>query len=254
MSLGIKLPPSTDKSDSGFWLYFDSVTLYSRNQRGQVTKNPTARGRSSTDNYTAENPTFGFTGVVSFADISSVYALIRDDEDNLANNAIDQPDAATIQSSSNSLLNFLPESIGQFLKPSSNTITVSPIRTNYKTYVETCLTKLMSGSFYNTTTGKTETRIRPIKLFEFEGSALTKTYDDLCLVTLDIKETVDSGDALFCDLQFEQVSFVTLQTTALTPDVVKALKSRASPKSKKGNIPKVDEEKDQSDDLEGLPQ
>lgn len=254
MSLGIKLPADSEYKDSAFWIYFDAVSLYSRTQRGQVTKNPTARGRSSTDNFTAENPTFGFTAIISFADISSVYSLIRDDEENLADNAIDQPDAATIQSSSNSMLNFLPESIGQFLKPSNSSVTVSPIRTNYKTYVETCLTKLMSGSFYNSATGKTETRIRPVKLFEFEGVALSKTYEDLCLVGMDIKETVDSGNALFCDLQFEQVSFVTLKTTALSSDVVKSLKTKAAPKAKKGSVPKVDEVKDESDELENLPQ
>lgn len=255
MSLGIKLPADDDYQDSAFWIYFDAVTLYSRTQRGQVTKNPTARGRASTDNFTAENPTFGFTGVISFADISSVYSLIRDDEQNLADNASDQPAAITIQSSSDSLINLIPASISQFLKPATQSISMVTARTNYKDYVEACLTKLMSGSFYNNKTQRSQTRIRPIKLFEFEGVALTKTYEDLCLVSVDIKETADSGNALFCDLQFEQVNFVKLSTTALSSDVVKALKSKAAPKAKKGSVPKtpkVNEEEDIKDDLKGI--
>jgi len=255
MSLGIKLPTEEGSDDSGFWIYFDAVTIYNRSLRCQVTKNPTARGRASTDNFTPDNPTFGFTGVVSFADISTTQQLIRDEDGTTPNNArASLVTAARIQASSSRLVNLLPASIGQFLPTSSNTVTVDPANPNTKGFVEACLVKLMSGSYYNNATGKTQTRIRPIKLYEFEGVEITKRYDDLCLVSVDIRETVDSGNSLFCDLQFEQVSFVTLKTTALSADVVSALKSRAAPKAKKGNIPnvqqtKVDPVKDEEDDL-----
>lgn len=254
MTIGIKLPVAEDDSESGFFLYFDSVTTYTRSVKGVVTKNPTARGPAITDNFMVENPTFGFSAVVSFADISNNYALIRDDEENLADNAIDQPEAATIATTDKGLLNFLPESVGQFLPEQTQEITMQAARQDYKDYVESCLQRLMSGEIYNVKTQKTETRIRPIQLFEFTGVELSKIYYDLCLVSMDIRETVDSGNALFCDLQFEKVKFVTLKTTQLSPDVVKALKAKASPKKKKGNVNKVNEEQDLKDDLVRTPQ
>lgn len=253
MTIGIKLPISDDNSEDGFFIYFDSVTTYTRSIKGSVTKNPTARGPAITDNFISENPTFGFSAVVSFADISSVYSLIRDDQQNIANNAIDQPIAATVDPNTGGLLNFLPESIGQFLPNFQQGVTVDGARTNYKDYVEACLDRLMTGEVYNTKTRRTETRIRPIKLFEFQGVELTKIYDDICLISKDVRETVDSGNALFCDLQFEKVKFVKLGTTQISPDVVKAMKTKAAPKAKKGNVTKVNEEEDIKDDLSGVP-
>lgn len=249
MTIGIKLPVAEDNSEDGFFLYFDSVTTYTRSIRGSVTKNPTARGPAITDNFVSENPTFGFSAVVSFADISSTHSLVRDDEANLANNALDQPTAAIVGNKLSGLLNFLPESIGQFLPVDVQGVTVDAVRTNYKDYVETCLNRLMSGEVYNPKTKKIETRIRPIKLFEFQGVELSKIYNDICLVSMDVRETVDSGNALFCDLQFEKVKFVRLKTTQLSPDVVRSMKTKASPKAKKGNVSKVNEEEDIQDDL-----
>ncbi|MDF5713577.1 MAG: hypothetical protein PUP93_06730 [Rhizonema sp. NSF051] len=253
MSLGIRLPTEEGSDDYGFWIYFDAVTQYNRSLKGQVTKNPTARGRNSTDNFTPENPSFSFTGIISFADISTIQHLIKDEDGSSPNNTRSfEVNAAIIQNSSSRLINLLPDSISQFLPANKPTVIVDPVGSNMKTFVESCLVKLMSGSYYNQATGKTQTKIRPVILCEFEGTQITKRYEDLCLISVDIKETVDSGNSLFCDLQFEQVNFVTLKTTALSADVVKALKSKAAPKAKKGNVPKVDEQKDLSDDLEDI--
>lgn len=245
MTIGIKLPATDDQNDGQFFIYFDAVTMYSRSNKGQVTKNPTARGNTVTDNFTRDNQTFSFSAVCSFADISNRYENIRDEDDNLANNANPQSVSVTISDNTSKLLNYLPDSIGQFLPTTTPTITVdtdSP--TNYKGYVESCLEKLISGESYDEATKKTRTKIRPIKLYEFTGTALTRVFNDVCLVGYDIKETPDSGDALFCDLSFEAVKFVKLKTAALSADVVKALKPKAATKAKKGSVDSTENKAD----------
>jgi hypothetical protein len=237
MTIGIKLPATDDKSDGEFFIYFDAVSMYNRNQRGQVTKNPTARGNTVTDNFTRDNPTFSFSAVCSFTDMSANYSLIRDEDSGLANNALDRAKAVQVNTGVGGLLNYLPDSIGQFLPKPSSTVTLDTTsRTDYKGYVESCLEKLISGEAYDQTTGKTRTKIRPIKLYEFTGVELTRVYEDVCLVGFDIRETPDTGNALFCDLSFEKVKFVKLKRAALSPDVVKALKSKSAKKSKKGTV------------------
>jgi hypothetical protein len=237
MTIGIKLPATDDKSDGEFFIYWDSVTMYTRTQRGQVTKNPTARGDTVTDNFTRENPTFSFSAVCTFADISLSYAFIRDENEHLANNYQAASNPVVVGTSATGLLNYLPDSIGQFLPRTSSSVVVDAVdKTDYKGYVEQCLEKLMSGESYDQATGKTRTKIRPIKLYEFTGSELTRIFEDVCLVGFDIRETPDTGNALFCDLSFEKVKFVKLKTAALSPDVVKALKPKAATKAKKGSV------------------
>ena len=235
MTIGIKLP-ADETTESEFFIYFDAVTAYSRGRRGQVTKNPTARGMTVTDNFTSDNPSFAFTGVITFADISSIYPIIRDEEDNVANNAGGPTAEVLIESGKTGLLNYLPDSIGQFLPKATSSVTVGTARTNYKDYVESQLELLMSGQVYNIKSKRQETRIRPIKLYEYTESELSKIYSNVCLVGYEIKETPDSGNALTCDLQFEKVTFVQLKLTSLSPDVVKALKPKAATKAKKGNV------------------
>jgi hypothetical protein len=238
MSLGIKLPSLEDGSDEGFWIYFDAVSTYTKNIRGQVTKNPTARaGKVVTDHFVKENPTFGFTGIISYVDIYNAQFLVLDGDLSSPNNArLSEISPVRIQDSSNKLLNFLPESISQFLPLSNSSITMDQIGNNYKDYVTTCLERLMSGEYVDPKTQRTQTKIRTIRLYEFIGLELDKIIDDLCLVGINIAESPDTGNALICDLQFEQVKFVKLRTAALSPDVVKAMKPKAAPKAKKGSV------------------
>lgn len=237
MTLALKLPADEDGSEEGFFIYFDAVSVYNKSSRGQVTKNPTARGQYVTDNFVKENDTFGFTGIVSFGDIYNQQFAITDEKfkraDNMRTNEMRE---VRIQESTSKLLNFLPESIGQFLPASNSSVSMDMVKDDYRDYVEACLRKLMSGEYYNPNTQRTETRIRLIKLYEFLGLQITKIIPDLCLVQFNVSETVDSGSALICDLQFEQVKLVSLKTTALPSDVVSTLKPKAAAKAKKGNV------------------
>jgi len=240
MTLAIKLDDEKGVEE-GFFIFFDAVTNYTKGKKGQLTKNPIAGGRKPvTDHFVKDNYTYSFSAVVSFSDISSTYSLVRDEGGFVANNAIDQPNAVTIKDSSNKLLNYLPTSISQFIPKSNSKVTLDEVRTNYKDYVETCLTRLMSGEITNKSTGLIQTKIRPIAIYEFIGTALDKIIKDVCLTDFTITETVETGNSLNCQLQFEEVKFAKLKTTALSPDVISALKSKSAGKAKKGNVPSKD--------------
>lgn len=236
MTLGIKYgdPGSTDQLESGF-IYFDVVSSYSRSIRGQVTKNPIAGTTFVTDNFTRENPTMTLSAVISVADISN-NALIFDESSNKANNYISQPSATTISGDGTSLLiNALPTSISQLLGKSNVTVTMDDIRTNYRDFVESVLEQQMSGRKLNNKTQRYETKIRVMKLYEFTGYELSKIRDNLVLTGFTVKEDVNSGTALMCDLSFEEVTFVQLGKTEIPKNVTSSLKGKASTTAKKGN-------------------
>lgn len=238
MTLALKYGPedvnSDDPIEQGF-IYFDAIQSYTKTIRGQVTKHPIAGGKVITDNFTRDNPTFGFTGIISVADLAN-NTLIRDVSGNLPNNYNDYPQAAIINESSSKLLNFLPSSLSQFFPDQASTISMDAIRDDYKDFVTQVLERLMSGEKLDVQLGKIKTYIRPVKIYEFIGAALSKVISDVVLTSVDIREDVDTGDCLIVNLEFEQVKFVKLRTAAIPSDVVKALKPKAAAKAKKGNV------------------
>lgn len=241
MTLGIKYGDtsvtsgtSTDQSKTGF-IYFDVVSSYSKSTRGQVTKNPIAGTVFVTDNFTRDNPTLQIQAIISVADIAN-NLLIYDEDGNNANNYISRPSPVTITGDGMSgLVNALPTTVSQFFGGNNVVITMDSLRTNYREFVISVLEDQMSGRKLNTKTQRYETMIRVMKLYEFTGSDLTKVIPDVVLTGFTVKEDVNSGDALVCDLQFENVRFVQLGKTDLPKDVVPKLKGKATSSNKKGN-------------------
>lgn len=256
MTLGIKYggSDSTDQLESGF-IYFDVVSSYSRSIKGQVTKNPIAGTTFVTDNFTRDNPILTLSAVISVADLSQ-NLLILDEDGNNANNYIAQPSRVSITGDGTStLINALPTSISQLLGQSNVVITMDEARTNYRDFVESVLEQQMSGRKLNTKTQRYETKIRVVKLYEFTGNELSKIRDNLVLTGFTVKEDPNSGDALLCDLSFEEVTFVQLGKTELPKDVAASIKGKSSTSSKKGNVsstgqdvtPPVEEQSDGTD-------
>lgn len=240
MTLALKYGPedvnSDDPIEQGF-IYFDAIQSYTKTIRGQVTKHPIAGGKVITDNFTRDNPTFGFTGIISVADLAN-NTLIRDVSGNLPNNFNEQMSEVIVIENTSKLLNFLPSSLSQFLPDQTPQVSLAGtvLRNDYKDFVTQVLERLMSGEKLDVQSGKIKTYIRPVKLYEFIGAALSKVIPDVVLTSVDIREDVDTGDCLIVNLEFEQVKFVKLRTAAIPSDVVKALKPKAAAKAKKGNV------------------
>lgn len=238
MSLGLKYTSENKEDGESFFILFDAVQSYSKNIKGSVTRHPIAGGKLITDNYTRDNPTFGFTGVISVADLSNFMEVARDEDNAIANNANLQPGEVIVLDNTSTLTNLIPSSISQFLPNSNASISLATdlIRTNYKDFVVQVLERLMSGEKYDEAKKKVKTFIRPIKLYEFLGTNLDKVIDNVVLTSFSVKEDIDTGDCLICELEFEQVKFVSLRTSALPADVQGTLKKKATAKQNKGSV------------------
>ena len=248
--LGIKIETNLDESH---FLMFDTVITYSKSLTGQVTKNPIA-GSSVTSHFTADNPVFSFTGVISYADLSNS-TLFRDEDGGIADNVIEQPSAVQVNDNTSILTNLIPSSISQFLPQSNANVVMDSARTNYKDFVDLILQRLMSGEVFNEATGRMRAALRTNTLYEFDHvGAIVKLHKDLVLTNYSVKEDESTGDCIICDLTFERAKFVKLRTSALPKDVVDGLKKKSAIKQNKGTINSkpVTKELDEKDDLNGV--
>lgn len=240
MSLGIKWgDPQNPNEPSGF-IYLDAVTAYSQDYRGQVTKHPVDSGASITDHFIKENPIFNISGIVSGTDLSGIPANITDQEGNRPINAQQQPVSISLNSSASGLLQYLPDSIGQFLSVSTPSVEVfGNTRTDltYEIIVKDLLKGILSGIKYNPTKDKVESNIQVVELYEFDKTNIRDIISELVITNFRVREDQDTGDALFLDLTLEQVTFAQLERVELPQEVQDNLKKKVTPRKKKTNAP-----------------
>lgn len=237
MSLAIRWG-STDEPDnpSGF-IYLSAVTSYNQDYSGQVTQHPVDSSASITDHYIKNNGKFSISGIVSGVDLSSIPYDIRDQEGNSVINASPQPVSIQFDNNVTGLLQYLPDSIGQFLSKSLPLpIVDNTDRTQHLQEILTqdLLVSLMSGTKYNPKTNKTESYIALVQLYEFDGLNIRDVISDLVITSVRIREDTSTGDALYLDLSLEKVQFAVLEKTELPKDVQSALKPKVETKKKKG--------------------
>lgn len=246
---GLKVSTNVD-GESAF-LLFDAITAYSKSLTGTTTKHPIATGSNISSHFIADNPVIQITGVISVADLANS-TLFRDEDNGLAVNAQDAPNEVQVNSNTSSIINLIPSSISQFLPASNATVTLDQGRQDYKGAVDQLLENLMSGERYDEVSKKYKAALRTNNLYEFNNLGLISNITrELVLTSYSLKEDVDTGDCLICDLTFERVKFVKLRTTALPTDVVKGLKGKAAAKQNKGSVNSkpVTKELDEQDDL-----
>jgi len=249
---GLKVSTNVD-GESAF-LLFDAITAYSKSLTGTTTKHPIATGSNISSHFIADNPVIQITGVISVADLANS-TLFRDEDNGLAVNAQDAPNEVQVNDNTSSLINLIPSSISQFLPASNATVTLDQGRQDYKGAVDQLLENLMSGERYDDVSKKFKATLRTNSLYEFNSfGLLSNVTRELVLTNYSVKEDVDSGDCLICDLTFERVKFVKLRTSAIPADVVKGLKGKAAAKQNKGNVDSkpVTRELDEQDPLNNI--
>ena len=236
MSLAIKWgSPNTTEESSGF-IYLDAVTSYSQDYRGQVTKHPVDSGASITDHFIKENSIYNISGVISGTDISSIPWNITDQEGNRPLNAQEQPVSISLNTNASGLLQYLPDSIGQFLSLSSPSVELyGNARTdlNYEILVKDLLKGILSGVRYDPKKDRNVSNIQTVELYEFDGTNIRDIISDLVITNFRIREDAGTGDALFLDLTLEQVTFATLEKVQLPQDVQDGFKKKAATTKKK---------------------
>lgn len=242
MSLSIKWGDEAPES-SGF-LYFDAVSIYTQNYKGKLTQHPIDGGGLISDHFVRSNPVITISAVITGVDISTGTFIISDPEGReTPYNAQIAPKATSVTSTDNSLLNrFLPNSISQFLPDTVPQVTMDEQRGNILEDIRDMLVRLVySGKKYNDITQQFDSVIQSVKLYEYQGSVIVRqlpAYENEKLVITDVtfKEDANSGFALYCDIKFEQVEFVSLQKTVVPKDVAAALNKKAATNNNKGKI------------------
>lgn len=242
MSLSIKWGDEAPES-SGF-LYFDAVSIYTQNYRGKLTQHPIDSGGSVSDHFVRSNPIITISAVITGADISTGTFIISDPEGReTPYNAQIAPKSTSVTSTDNSLLSrFIPNSISQFLPDTVPEVTMDEQRGNIIEDIRDMLVRLVySGKRYNDTTQQFDSVIQTVKLYEYQGSVIVRQLpiyeaEKLVITSVTFKEDANSGFALYCDIQFEQVEFVSLQKTVIPKDVATSLNKKAPTNSNKGKV------------------
>lgn len=240
MSLAIKWGDPTKTEEPSGFIYISAVTAYSQDYRGQITKHPVDSGASISDHFIKENPIYTISGIVSGTDLSAIPWMITDQEGNKPINAQEQPVSISLNSSASGLLQYLPDSIGQFLSvslPSVESFGNTRTDLNYEILVKDLLKGILNGIRYDQKKDKAVSNIQTVELYEFDGSNIRDIISDLVITNFRIREDQDTGDALFLDLTLEQVTFASLEKAELPQDVQQSLKKKATPKKPKTNAP-----------------
>lgn len=221
-----------NNSTSGF-IYFDAVTVFTQNFSGQVTRHPVDSGGSITDHFTANNPKFMVSAVITPTDLSMIPYKVRSPIGGTPYNVREAPHPVVVKSSNSSMLQkFVPDSVGQFMATSSPEVIVDTIRVNLQENIRDILSRLV----YNAKSDDSyaDNKIQLVKLLEFDKSTLKRFTVDLVLTSVTYKEDHSTGDALYCDLAFERVTFAFLQQTVIPKNIIALLKKKAAPKAAKG--------------------
>ena len=242
MSLSIKWGDEAPES-SGF-IYFDAVSVYTQNYRGKLTQHPIDSGGSVSDHFVRSNPIITISAVITGADISTGTFIISDPEGReTPYNAQIAPKSTSVTSTDNSLLSrFIPNSISQFLPDTVPEVTMDEQRGNIIEDIRDMLVRLVySGKRYNDITQQFDSVIQTVKLYEYQGSVIVRQLpiyeaEKLVITSVTFKEDANSGFALYCDIQFEQVEFVSLQKTVIPKDVATSLNKKAPTNSNKGKV------------------
>lgn len=211
-------------------IYLDATTLYTQNHNGQVTKHPVDGGYTISDAFIRDNPKFTVNAVITGVDISQNTYLLQDLNGNSPFNARQAPDAVSVNSTDKSLLRrFIPASISQFLPALDPDISTQGSRTDLLDQVRQLLVNLMSGKKFNEKTQQLDSHVEIVAIYEYEGTFIKRVLNNLVMTNITFDERPDTGEALYCNMTFEQVTFVTLKKTEI-PKTVSGLNKKASSK------------------------
>lgn len=211
-------------------IYLDATTLYTQNYTGQVTRHPVDTGGVITDHFTRDNAKFTISAVITGVDISQGTYLLQDLNGNYPFNTNPAPTAVSVNSTDKSLLRrFIPASVGQFLPSTSPDIQMQNARIDLLEQIRQLLIDLMSGKKFNEKTQQFDSNVEIVALYEYEGTFIKRILNNLVMTNITFDERPDTGEALYCNMTFEQVTFVTLKKTEI-PKTVTGLNKKAASK------------------------
>lgn len=235
MSIAIRWQEDENDATTAGLLYFDVVTAYTQNYRGQVTKHPVDTGGNISDHFVKENPVFTISGVFTGVDISTGTFLIRDQDNNLPFNNDSVFENVSVNSNeTNRFKKFLPDSIGQFLSDPTPEITMQEARQDLTEQIRDMIVNLVEGIRYNEKTSQFDSHIQLVSIYEYEGRTIKRIRNNFVLNNIMFREDANSGNALYADITLEQVTFARLEKTQIPADVANSIKGKSAKKVSKG--------------------
>lgn len=222
MSIAIQwgYPVPTEGLTQGF-IYFDAVTTLTKTLTGQVSKNPIDGGGNISDHFTRDNPIITLSGVISGVDISAKYkSSIRDVNGNQPSNLKQTPEAVKVNGTTTEFYNLIPDVIGQFFRPSSPSIVMGIQSSETLKAIQQKLESLFGDG-----------TVQEVTLYEYQGNSLRREpLTNLVMTSLRFSDSPETGNALYCDITLEQVTFTDSKKTTIPKELVAPLlQSQASP-------------------------
>lgn len=202
---------------NGSVIWFDAVTSSSKDYSGQATSHPIEDGSNISDFVIVNNPRFSIQGVITDADFNTSRPNGETAEVN--NSPVTSEDNVVITASTTSpLISLLPESVlGLLQKEEIPIVVIEKTKAATQKIIEDALTEIQR-------TGE------PFELLSFNNGVMDSRPLTTCILTqLSFSESPDGGDALYPQMTFEQLKFVTLRR-GTTPKFKtnKALEDQAS--------------------------
>lgn len=219
------------KRSKGDIIWFDSVMQFNRQRTASVSKHPLETGSYITDHTTTENPVITISGLITDVDFNLQRPVVSVDDAKangiqqkpfVNNDPLSNP-TVRIESDGGKYSQYIPESVSQFLEDDAPSVSVTPItRSKSAIAIEDDLIQIWKNK-------------EAVTLVEFTGSRINKLYTDCIITSLVFNENADSGDALWPEMTFEQVSYVLSTSVKIPQKVSNAVKNKAAPTNGKGN-------------------
>lgn len=226
------------KRDNGDLLWFDAVLTLGRQFSGTVSKHPLETGAVVTDHTTIDNEVINMSGVLSDADFNLRRPLIDAQQatelgltnkqfvnntpvtyDDVSGGSVYQNVTIT---DNGGVVQFLPESIGQFFGTQAPTVEVTD-RSLAKPAIAVQADLI---TMFNDR--------EQFTLLDFVGETISNAYTNCVMTSLSFSEDADSGDAVYPVMTIERVRYATSTSVRIKTRVSDAVSKKAATQQNKG--------------------
>lgn len=210
MSLAIKFGDSSDLRSVSGVLYVDAVIRYGREYGGSITSHPLESGAVIADHYISSNRKYNIEGVFSGVDFSPIASGLFLEGEPILNEQAPPPSVNVDSGSSISQILSSIGVIGQYTGANipEPRVEENP-RNNFKYDIENFMEEVLHGLYFNEDTGKLESKMTLVTLFELDNRGRTeRVISNLAVTSFSVSEDTETGDALFFTMQLEKVDFV----------------------------------------------
>lgn len=250
MSVALRFYDPFDYESTSAVLYFNATTRLSRSVSAEVPRYPVDRHVDMGDHYVPSNYRYNISGIISRADITSLPSMgwiTLDIESGLAETGesylvnwsptFDRVEIANSSSKGAAFMRkVLPDFIGQMFD-SNTTIQVDErsVPWSYQE-VRQVLEFAVRGLTYNKELERWEVTPKAVELIKLDkrGNVQEKIRDNLLITNIVDDESAERGDALYLDLELEEVRTSDLMHAELSVAVSEAIAKAAKERDNKG--------------------